>query len=107
MTQQGMSGMKTAGQGPGRQVLDKSYFLTELRQKKQELLQVNQTMEVRACARGGPILALATCTTAMPAGMGRVLSCPIALRRVRSHTLSKTRAHLTNSTRSTRSCRRR
>lgn len=45
VTQQGMSGMKTAGQGPGRQVLDKSYFLAELRQKKQELLQVNEQME--------------------------------------------------------------
>jgi len=45
VTQQGMSGMKTAGQGPGRQVLDKSYFMADLRKKKQELLQANQKME--------------------------------------------------------------
>lgn len=33
VTQQGMSGMKTASQGPGRQVADKSYFLNTLRVK--------------------------------------------------------------------------
>lgn len=37
VTQQGMSGMKTAGQGPGRQVADKSFFLNTLRQKIQEI----------------------------------------------------------------------
>lgn len=37
VTQQGMSGMKTAGQGPGRQVADKSFFLNTLRVKIQEI----------------------------------------------------------------------
>lgn len=38
VTQQGMTGMRTAGaQGPGRQVADKSFFLNGLRQKKSEL----------------------------------------------------------------------
>lgn len=45
VTQQGMSGMRTAGMGPGRQVQDKSYWLTELRHKKQELTQVLEEME--------------------------------------------------------------
>jgi hypothetical protein len=37
VTQQGMSGMKTAAQGPGRQVADKSFFLNTLRVKIQEI----------------------------------------------------------------------
>eukprot|EP00240_Pyramimonas_obovata_P000770 CAMPEP_0118951980 /NCGR_PEP_ID=MMETSP1169-20130426/54012_1 /TAXON_ID=36882 /ORGANISM="Pyramimonas obovata, Strain CCMP722" /LENGTH=604 /DNA_ID=CAMNT_0006899135 /DNA_START=101 /DNA_END=1915 /DNA_ORIENTATION=+ len=44
VTQQGMTGMRTAAQGPGRQVQDKSYFLTELRHKKQELSKVLESM---------------------------------------------------------------
>jgi len=36
--------MRTAAQGPGRQVQDKSYFLTELRHKKQELSKVLESM---------------------------------------------------------------
>ncbi|GAQ77667.1 intraflagellar transport particle protein 74/72 [Klebsormidium nitens] len=37
VTQQGLVGMKTGSQGPGRQIADKSYYLTRLRAKKQEL----------------------------------------------------------------------
>jgi len=37
--------MKTAGQGPGRQVLDKTYFLNELRHKKSELQEANEQLE--------------------------------------------------------------
>ena len=59
VTQQGMSGMRTAGQGPGRQVLDKSYFMAELRQKKADLIKANEEMEVRQranrCSANGPL----------------------------------------------------
>lgn len=44
VTQQGMSGLKTAGQGPGRQVMDRSYFLNELRAKIRDLHQANEGM---------------------------------------------------------------
>jgi len=44
VTQQGMTGMRTAVQGPGRQVQDKSYFLNEMRLKKQQLAQVLDQM---------------------------------------------------------------
>jgi len=37
VTQQGMSGMKTAGQGPGRQVQDPSYYIGVLRAKLTEI----------------------------------------------------------------------
>jgi len=37
VTQQGMSGMKTAGQGPGRQVQDTSYYVAVLRSKLTEI----------------------------------------------------------------------
>jgi len=37
VTQQGMSGMKTAAAGPGRQVADKSFFLNTLRVKIQDI----------------------------------------------------------------------
>jgi hypothetical protein len=42
VTQQGMGGMKTAGQGPGRQIFDRSYFIGLLRAKQSEL---NQEIE--------------------------------------------------------------
>ena len=42
VTQQGMTGMRTGNQGPGRQIQDKSYYLGELRAKTRCLL-------VRAC----------------------------------------------------------
>lgn len=37
VTQQGMMGMQSASRGPGRQVLDKTYYLNELRNKNKEL----------------------------------------------------------------------
>eukprot|EP00163_Fabomonas_tropica_P027097 TRINITY_DN512_c0_g1_i6.p1 TRINITY_DN512_c0_g1~~TRINITY_DN512_c0_g1_i6.p1 ORF type:complete len:402 (-),score=123.30 TRINITY_DN512_c0_g1_i6:125-1330(-) len=37
VTQQGMMGVRTATQGPGRQVQDKSYFVGQLRGKMQEI----------------------------------------------------------------------
>jgi intraflagellar transport protein 74 len=37
VTQQGMMGMKTAGQGPGRQIFDRSYYISQLRSKQSEL----------------------------------------------------------------------
>lgn len=37
--QQGMMGMKTAGQGPGRQIFDRSYYIGQLRAKQSELNQ--------------------------------------------------------------------
>ncbi len=42
VTQQGMGGMKTAGQGPGRQIFDRSYYIGLLRAKQSEL---NQEIE--------------------------------------------------------------
>merc|ERR1719197_1006204 len=42
VTQQGMGGMKTAGQGPGRQICDRSYYIGLLRAKQSEL---NQEIE--------------------------------------------------------------
>ena len=54
VTQQGMTGMRTAGaQGPGRQVADKSFFLNELRQKKSELSKVRLVGEGSRCAYRG------------------------------------------------------
>ena len=38
VTQQGLSGMRTAGMGPQRQIQDNSYFLTQLRQKSTEIM---------------------------------------------------------------------
>jgi len=37
MTMQGVMGMKTGGQGPKRQIYDKTYYMVELRKKCQEL----------------------------------------------------------------------
>merc|ERR1719498_1669507 len=42
VTQQGMGGMKTAGQGPGRQIFDRSYYIGLLRAKQSDL---NQEIE--------------------------------------------------------------
>ena len=38
VTQQGLSGMRTAGNGPTRQIQDNSYYLTLLRQKCTEIM---------------------------------------------------------------------
>merc|ERR1719482_2003271 len=38
VTQQGLSGMRTAGMGPQRQIQDNSYYLTLLRQKCTEIM---------------------------------------------------------------------
>ena len=46
LTQQGMGGLKPATQASGRQVLDRSYFLSSLRQKRQEVLNVTHEMRV-------------------------------------------------------------
>ncbi len=50
ITNHGVSGMKTgvAG-GGGRKVLDKNYFLSELRQKRSEIANVTQSMRVGRC----------------------------------------------------------
>ena len=48
MTQQGMGGLKTASSNHGRQVMDKTFFLSKLRQKRAELEAVNDQMQVRA-----------------------------------------------------------
>ena len=48
MTQQGMGGLKTASSNRGRQVMDKTFFLSKLRQKRAELEAVNAQMQVRA-----------------------------------------------------------
>merc|ERR1719387_1277236 len=37
VTQQGMRGVKTGTMGPGRQIYDKSYYMSKLREKIQEL----------------------------------------------------------------------
>jgi hypothetical protein len=37
VTQQGISGIKTASQGPGRVIYDKSYYISQVRQKNNEL----------------------------------------------------------------------
>eukprot|EP00878_Enallax_costatus_P023413 GHUV01024904.1.p1 GENE.GHUV01024904.1~~GHUV01024904.1.p1 ORF type:complete len:190 (+),score=64.15 GHUV01024904.1:222-791(+) len=44
MTQQGMSGAKPMTQAGGRQVLDRTYFINELRQKRQQIINVNAQM---------------------------------------------------------------
>lgn len=43
LTQMGVKGMHTAIAGPGRQVYDKTYYMTQLRQKIQELNQALQS----------------------------------------------------------------
>ena len=49
ITQHGVLGMKmAAGAGGGRKVLDKNYFMNELRQKRMEIANVTQKMRVRA-----------------------------------------------------------
>nr|AAO92260.1 intraflagellar transport protein component IFT74/72 [Chlamydomonas reinhardtii] len=45
ITNHGVSGMKTAAAGVGRQVLDKNYFMNELRQKRMEIAQVTSNMK--------------------------------------------------------------
>ncbi len=50
LTQQGVGGAKPATQAAGRQVLDRSYFLSELRQKRAEIVSVTQHMQVRSAS---------------------------------------------------------
>ncbi|KAB5522317.1 hypothetical protein PHYPO_G00158180 [Pangasianodon hypophthalmus] len=45
VTQQGLSGMKTGGKGPQRQILDKSYYLGLLRSKINELTTENSKLQ--------------------------------------------------------------
>eukprot|EP00877_Chromochloris_zofingiensis_P002084 jgi/Chrzof1/11877/Cz06g13080.t1 len=45
LTQQGISGMKPTTQMTGRQVLDRSYFLSELRQKRQEIINITHNIK--------------------------------------------------------------
>jgi hypothetical protein len=44
VTQQGLEGMRLKTAGPGRQIADKSYFLSELRQKISELSKETKSM---------------------------------------------------------------
>jgi intraflagellar transport protein 74 len=56
ITNHGVSGMKTV-MGGGRRVLDKNYFVSELRQKRSEIATVTQKMRVRSSTglrAGGP-----------------------------------------------------
>ncbi|GMH40442.1 hypothetical protein BSKO_08346 [Bryopsis sp. KO-2023] len=43
-TQQGMARIQGGSQGPGRQIFDKSYYMNILRQKKQDVLSINEEM---------------------------------------------------------------
>ena len=45
VTQQGMAGPKTAS-GPRRQVTDKNFYLGQLRQKRSELIDVTNQLQV-------------------------------------------------------------
>lgn len=45
VTQQGMAGLKTAS-GAGRQVVDKTFYLAQLRQKRSELIEVTSQLQV-------------------------------------------------------------
>jgi len=45
VTQQGLSGMRTAGNGPARQIQDNSYYLTLLRQKCTEIMKENDVLK--------------------------------------------------------------
>ncbi len=47
ITNHGMVGMKFQAAGAGRKVLDKNYFLNELRQKRMEIANITQQMKVR------------------------------------------------------------
>jgi intraflagellar transport protein 74 len=46
-SQQGMGGLKPSTAAAGRQVLDRTYFVNELRQKRQQIMAVIQQMQVR------------------------------------------------------------
>jgi hypothetical protein len=51
LTQQGMGGLKPSTAAAGRQVLDRTYFINELRQKRQQIMSVIGQMQVcAACA---------------------------------------------------------
>ncbi|CAK9876806.1 unnamed protein product [Sphagnum jensenii] len=56
VAQQGMISVHTSLQGPGRQVLDKSYYMSRLRSKKQELQSEINSMsdEIERMQRRGP-----------------------------------------------------
>ncbi|KAL1507505.1 hypothetical protein AB1Y20_008340 [Prymnesium parvum] len=45
VTQQGLSGIRTAGMGPSRQIQDNSYYLTILRAKNAEIMQEIETLK--------------------------------------------------------------
>lgn len=57
ITNHGVSGMrqKNTGGGSGRQVLDKAYFIGELRQKRLEIITVTQSMKVGAVQVGAAV----------------------------------------------------
>lgn len=46
LTQQGMGGLKPSTAAAGRQVLDRTYFINELRQKRQQIMAVIRQMQV-------------------------------------------------------------
>lgn len=49
LTQQGMGGLKPLTAAVGRQVLDRTYFINELRQKRQQIMAVIGQMQVCLC----------------------------------------------------------
>jgi intraflagellar transport protein 74 len=51
ITQHGVGGIVSKAAGGGRQVLDKAYFLNELRQKRNEIINVTTAMTVRCYGR--------------------------------------------------------
>lgn len=48
LTQQGMGGLKPSTAAAGRQVLDRTYFINKLRQKRQQIMAVIGQMQVKA-----------------------------------------------------------
>lgn len=55
LTQQGMGGAGPATQATGRQVLDRTYFVNELKQKRQQIINVNAQMRVRSVCQQGRV----------------------------------------------------
>jgi hypothetical protein len=68
LTQQGMGDMKPSTAAAGRQVLDRTYFINELRQKRQQTMTVIRQMQVRCVAHRSCVL--------MP-GQSRAVSSPV------------------------------
>ena len=54
VTQQGLAGVKTAS-AAGRQVMEKTFFLSQLRQKRSELIDVTTQLQVLATRTFPPV----------------------------------------------------